>query len=65
MVFLQNNAGKTHTVTARDKSYRVIAVPDDLFFGIDTVDAYESTGRFRRNRHWATNSFLASITSKN
>ena len=43
MVFLQTNAGKTHTVTARGKSYRVIAVPDDLFFGIETVNAYGSS----------------------
>ena len=43
MVFLQTNAGKTHTVTARGKSYRVIAVPDELFFGIETVNAYGSS----------------------
>ena len=43
MVFLQTNTGKTHTVNARGKSYRVIAVPDDMFFGIETVNAYGST----------------------
>lgn len=43
MVFLQTNAGKTHTVTARGKAYRVIAVPDDLFFGIETANAYGSS----------------------
>jgi predicted transcriptional regulator of viral defense system len=40
MVFLQTNTGKTHTVTARGKLYRVIAIPHDLFFGIETVSAY-------------------------
>jgi len=45
MVFLQTNAGNTHTVTARGKSYRVIVVPDDLFFGIETVNAYGSSAK--------------------
>lgn len=43
MVFLQTNSGKTHTVTARGKSYRVIAIPAALFFGIETVNAYGSS----------------------
>lgn len=43
MVFLQTNTGKTHTVTARSKAYRMIAVPDDLFFGIETANAYGSS----------------------
>lgn len=43
MVFLQTNTGKTHTVTARGKSYRITSVPDDLFFGIETVNAYGSS----------------------
>jgi len=42
-VFLQTNTGKTHTMTARGKSYRVITVPVDLFFGIETVNAYGSS----------------------
>jgi predicted transcriptional regulator of viral defense system len=42
MVYLQTDAGKTHTIVARGKSYRVINVPGNLFFGIDSVDAYGS-----------------------
>ncbi len=43
MVFLQINTGKTHTITARGKSYRVISVPADLFFGIEIINAYGSS----------------------
>jgi predicted transcriptional regulator of viral defense system len=42
-VYLQTNTGKTHTITARGKSYRIIYVPIPLFFGIDNVDAYGTT----------------------
>jgi predicted transcriptional regulator of viral defense system len=39
-VYIQTNTGKSHTITARGKPYRVIAVPDTLFFGIINVNAY-------------------------
>lgn len=42
-VYLQTNRGKTHTITARGKSYRIVYVPISLFFGIDSVNAYGTT----------------------
>ncbi len=45
VVFLQTNTGKTHTVKARGKSYRVTSVPAVLFFGIENVNAYGSSVR--------------------
>jgi predicted transcriptional regulator of viral defense system len=42
IVFLQTDTGKTHTVIARGKSYRIIRVSAKMFFGIDTVNAYGS-----------------------
>ncbi|MCX6054178.1 MAG: hypothetical protein NTZ74_04535 [Chloroflexi bacterium] len=41
-VYLQTNTGKTHTINARHKPYRVISVPEPLFFGIQNADAYGS-----------------------
>jgi predicted transcriptional regulator of viral defense system len=49
MVYLQTTNGKTRTIIARDKIYRLIAVPESLFFGVENVNAYGSavnmTGR--------------------
>lgn len=42
IVYLQTDTGKTHTIIARNKPYRVISVPNTLFFGIQKADAYGS-----------------------
>ena len=56
MVFLQTNTGKTHTVTARGKAYRVITVPDDLFFGIEDSQCVwqqrKNEQRIPRKQYW-------------
>jgi predicted transcriptional regulator of viral defense system len=44
-VYLQTTTGKTRTIWAREKGYRVIAVPEQLFFGITKVNAYGSQVR--------------------
>ena len=39
-VYTQTNTGKSHTLTARGKPYRVTVVPAAIFFGIINVNAY-------------------------
>lgn len=41
-VYLQTVTGKTRTITARGKTYRLISVPKSLFFGVVDVNAYGS-----------------------
>jgi predicted transcriptional regulator of viral defense system len=39
-VYIQSKTGKSRTITARGKPYRVLAIPAYLFFGIINVNAY-------------------------
>jgi len=39
-VYIQTNNGKSHTITARGKPYRVTVVQNAIFFGIINVNAY-------------------------
>ncbi len=41
-VYLETTKGKTRNITARGKKYRVIALPEHLFFAIAEVNAYGS-----------------------
>jgi predicted transcriptional regulator of viral defense system len=41
-VYLETTKGKTRDITARDKKYRVIALPERLFFAVTEVNAYGS-----------------------
>ena len=41
-VYLETTKGKTRIITARGKKYRVIAVPERLFFAVTEVNAFGS-----------------------
>ncbi len=41
-VYLETTKGKTRDITARGKKYRVVSLPEHLFFGVAEVNAYGS-----------------------